>query len=163
MGRVFEGEEGDDVAVGAEVGSGVEFGSEAGEVLCAFLFQLIGVIAIADEGVAHVELGAVFAGDVPAAPAFFHGAAVVGDEGAGLEDGHAGGLGIDGADDDAGDSEGAAGLVALEAGVAAVEAGFGDVFNVEGVEDDSLFGIEGGEFEDVSATDPTDGDFVVEV
>src|SRR5207244_563338 len=125
LGLVGEDEEGDEVAAGGEVGGGVEFGGEVGEV---FVFEEVGevwVVVGMDDEVAHVFDVAGGAGDVPAAPALFKGGAAGGEVVGDFEEWGAAGVGEGAADDEAGDAAGHQAVVALEAvGGLAVEAGF---------------------------------------
>ena len=88
---------------------------------------------------------------------------MVGDEGAGVKQRHAGGVGEDGTHDQSGNSQRASGLMALQARVAAFETGMGGGFLIQGVEDDAQFGIEGGELQDVARADESDRYVVVEI
>ena len=160
---MLEDEEGDDVAGGCGIFLGVEEAAEVGEVA-----EVVGVLFLPGEGgladeVAAVDLFAVFAGDVPAAPALGEGGAV-GDEGnAGVQVNDAGVVGAEGADEMAGDAHGLGRGMAFEALVVADETGLGNLGLLEGVEDAAELGVHHGEFQEGRTDDVADVGVVIEV
>ncbi len=149
-GLVGEDEVSDDVGGRGGPGRGVEGFDGAGD------------IKLWEELVAHVfKVG--LAGDEPAAPAFFHRAAMICDKVAGVGVNLAAGLGVDAANDVAGDTGGARGMVALQAIVMTLKAGLQLGLLFEDVEDCAQGGVGCGNFEVVCAFDPADVCVVVEV
>jgi hypothetical protein len=151
---VFEHHQGDDVAIGRQVPSWIEAGGQ--------LDQRFGLFPVDGHLVSHVLTGR-FPGDVPPPPALLDGAAMVGGLGPGLEHGVAVGFGDDAANHQARDAEGPRRLVALQAGVAALETGAGGFLLVQRVEDHALFWVKGRNFNDIARLDEAHRDVVIEV
>ena len=126
--------------------------------------HLVRLLAVARHDVAQVPLAAVRARDVPSAPSFLEGTAVVGPKRARAEMRQAAGRTEDRPHQQAGHVAGVGRGVAAEA-VAAIADELGLVLRLlcQRVEDCALLRIDRGHFQDLAALHPADVDVVVEV
>ena len=164
-GLVLQDHEGDDVAAGTGVGSGVEETGQAEDVGPLLDGHVAGVVGIFDgDDVAAMMAVAMGAGDIPAAPAVAKGGGAVHDGAALAEDGVAAGAGEDGAHEEAGHTGGEGAAVAVHAGLIAVKlerfvrGGLG----LDEVEDGAEIRVHGGDF-DGPAEGVADVGFIAEV
>src|ERR1700693_3098842 len=114
------------------------------------------------DGVALMTHIAMRPGDVPSSPTIFKTSTVVGKVGCSTKGWHSIGIGIDRGDHDSGHAKGAFAFVALQADVAAIEAGRFRLL-IETIKDESLLGIHGGYLEETTAADVADHRIVVEI
>ena len=164
LGLVLQRHQGDDIGMRRQICAGIEEGFEARNVRGAFGNRKpVVVFRIAEDGVAHVNLHAGCAFDIPSAPAVLQGAAMVADETALTHYRHPGAVGRDGTNDESGNAHGCARLVALQADIAAVETGMRSAALIERVKHDALLRVERGEFEDVGGAHKANGNVVFEV
>ena len=151
------------VAVRRQVGAGIEERLQVRHILAAFDRRHALARCPWHYRVAHVHLVAGSAGDVPAAPPLFQGAAMVSDKAARLRDRHAVPIWKNRPNHQARHSQRRAGLVALETGIAPFELRMSGRILIERVEANALLRVERREFQDITRAHETNSDVIAEI